>query len=167
MHQLLSGDFPYCLEFNGYKLPKIVEDDNKIYQLSNNNKYPNIGNLYRLLLSNLAYYSTGFINFAGRITYKPIFDLFGDRLKKFLNKESKAKFTLFSGHDCTISGVLAGFGYVNLDSVPPFASHLCAEHYEMKSQLVLRFSLNGDVFDVDHSDTIEVEKFLKKYVEPK
>lgn len=167
MVQLLAGDYPYCLEFNGNKLPKIIEDDNKKCQImSNNNNSPFIGDLYRILLSNLAYYSTGFINFAGRITYKQIFKLFGKRLKMFLNKEADAKFTLFSGHDCTISGFLAGLGFVNLDSVPPFASHLGVGLWELNSKLVLRFAINGEVLNIDHSETMEVEKFLTKYVEP-
>ena len=54
-----------------------------------------------------------------------------------------------------------------MESVPPFSSHLGAELWETKSQLVLRFSMNGEVINIENSDTIEVEKFIKKYVEPK
>lgn len=164
--QLLAGDFPYCLKFNGYQLPKIIEEDNKRYQKITNRNSPCYGELYRLLASNLAYYSTGFIDFVGRDAYGPIFQLFNSHLKKFLNKETDVKFTLFSGHDVSISGFLVGLGIVNKEAVPPYASHLGAELWEANSQLSFRFTLNGEVLKIGNSDTIEIEQFINKYLEP-
>lgn len=163
--QILAGDFLYCLQFNGCKLPKIIEDDNERYRMMIHSKAKCFGSLYYLLNSNMSLATTGFIEFLGEKAFRPIIELFVSHLKKFMNNETKVKFTLFSGHDITISAFLLGLGIVNRDGIPPYASHLAAELWEMHGKRVLRFAVNGEVLCLNNSETIEVDDFLKKYVE--
>ncbi|KAK8839142.1 hypothetical protein M9Y10_032615 [Tritrichomonas musculus] len=160
--QLLAGDFPYCLQFNGYRLPKIVEDDNKRYQMMVHSKTECFGSLFHFLNSNIAFYVSGFLEFVGEKAYRPVMELFVSHLKKFLDKKTEVKFTLFSGHDVTLSAFLLSLGIINRDGVSPYASHLAAELWERQNKLLLRFAINGEVLKIKNSETIEVEEFLKK-----
>lgn len=160
--QLLAGDFPYCLQFNGYRLPKIIEDDNKRYQMMIHSNTDCFGSLFYFLNSNIAFYVSQFLEFVGKKAYWPIMELFVSNLKKFLDKKTEVKFTLFSGHDVTLSAFLLALGFINRDGVPPYASHLGAELWERKNKLELRFVINGEVLKIKNSETIEVEEFFKK-----
>lgn len=164
--QLLAGDFPYCLQFNGFKLPKQIEDDNKRFRMMmNDSKSDSLGSLFYFLNTNIAFYVTGFIDFVGKKAFGPIVNLFADHLKKFLDRKTDVKFTLFSGHDVTLSAFLLAFGIKNNDGVPPYASHLAAELWERDNKLVLRFVMNGEVLNINNSDTVGVDDFLKKYID--
>lgn len=159
---LLLGDFPLTLQFNNFQLPSMIEEDNKRSRFLSGQ--PN-GSLYGLLLSNLAYFSTGYVNYCGKDASGPIFNFLGDRIRKFLNNETKAKFSLFSAHDITISCVLTRLGYVNLKCVPPYASHLAVELWDTKYRQVLRFVMNGEPIKVNGLPTIDVQSFLQEFTE--
>lgn len=163
--QMLAGDFIYCLLSTNLKLPKIIDDDNKRYQMMIHSNEKCFGSLYSLLNSNLTFGTTGFIEFLGKKAFKPVVEIFANHLKKFLNNETDVRFTLFSGHDITISSFLIALGIVNKEGIPPYASHFAAELWEKKNKRVIRFVINGDVIRINNSDSIDVDEFLIKYVE--
>ena len=115
--------------------------------------------IYDKLMSNMAYWETGFLNFTGNLSYMPIFELIMNHIDKmFSMDEQTAKFFLFSGHDVTIAAVLVALGYVDLTAPPYFASHLAVELWQLDKPH-LRFVYNGDVVPFRGKDLIPLDEF--------
>ncbi|OHS95843.1 histidine acid phosphatase [Tritrichomonas foetus] len=154
---LMAGDFIHCLKFNGFEIPQLVKDT---------------PGLYEQMMSNLAFYSTGFINSVGRPAYGPALDLLSEAIHNFLNKKDQYRFTLFSGHDCSIAAILVSLGICELQTVPPYASHLAIELWQPNSDsgdsimnsdnLILRFVLNGQVLKLNGKETTSLKWFMKE-----
>ena len=163
VNQILAGDFIYCLLCNNFKLPKIIEDDNKRYQMMIHTNKKCFGSLYYLMNSNMTFGTTRFIEFVGKKAFRPIIELFVSHLKKFMDQKTEVRFTLFSGHDITISAFLIALGILNKEGIPPYASHLAAELWEKRNKRVIRFVINGEIIRLNNSESIDVDDFFKKY----
>jgi len=69
-----------------------------------------------------------------RYSYGPLIGEMRDHLLKVVNGQSKKKFELYSGHDNTLYGVLAGLGMVKEDFLwPPYASNFVIELWKTSS----------------------------------
>lgn len=114
---------------------------------------------YDKLMSNLAFYDAGFLNFSGNISYLPILKMISNQIDRlFEMEETVEKFILFSGHDATISAVLVALGHLDLTSPPPFASHLSVELWQIEKPC-LRFVYNGEVIKFRGNELTPLDEF--------
>lgn len=142
MDNLIIGDFLNCYRCSGNELPlssfNETENDNKSEVTKNTE-------IFDKLMSNMAFWETGFLEFTGNLSYMPIFEMMVNYIDHLFAMDEKAhKFYLFSAHDVTISAVLVALGYLDYDSPPPFGAHLAAELWQLDKPY-LRFVYNGKV----------------------
>lgn len=116
--------------------------------------------MYSHMLSDVAIFESGFFGYAGNLTYGPIWELIMNAIDRYYGLEEKARFYLFSGHDVTVSALLAGLGYIDLVAPPPYASHFAVEIW-YTTRPHLRFVFNGDVVPVDGQDLVPLTEFKK------
>ncbi|OHS97988.1 histidine acid phosphatase [Tritrichomonas foetus] len=152
---LFPGDFLNCYRCSNQELP-LDESQNEIDDV-----------LFAQLMSNMAFYEAGYFKFVGNLAYQPIFQLMDDEIEKILTKQKQTKFTLFSGHDTTLSAILVGLGYDDLIAPPPFASHLAVELWLEHGEHYLRFVYNGDIIDYQGKRMIPLDEFRKCFIKEK
>lgn len=161
MDNLIVADFLNCFRCSNNELPFPPYPSTEKQHEKNNKEDDVIINdqIFDKLMSNMAYWEAGFLNFSGKIAYMPIFDLIMNHIDKlFAMDESTAKFILFSGHDVSISAVLNALGYVDFVAPPPFASHLSVELWQLDKPH-LRFVFNGKVLQFRGKDLTPLNEF--------
>jgi acid phosphatase len=75
---------------------------------------------------------------------RPLFATIDDRL----SSQIPEKFFLFSGHETPIAALLNALG-VQMETVPPFRSHLALEIWAVDGTQKARFVLNGEPVPID------------------
>lgn len=167
MDSLIVADFLNCFRCSGNELPFPPYPSTQEQYDKNNKNNGNDGNdnliindeIFNELMSNMAFWEAGFLDFAGNASYGPIFELIMNHIDKhFSMDESTAKFVLFSGHDVTISAILNALGYLDFTAPPPFASHISIELWQLDKPH-LRFVFNGKVMQFRGKDLTPLDEF--------
>ncbi|KAK8875597.1 hypothetical protein M9Y10_005766 [Tritrichomonas musculus] len=155
MDNLVVADFLNCFRCSGNELPLPPYNEKN----SNDDEVALTKNDYEQLMSNMAFWEAGFLDFAGNLSYSPIFQLILEHIDKmFSMDEQTAKFILFSGHDVSISAIMVALGYLDLIAPPPFASHLAVELWQTEKPC-LRFVYNGEVLQFKGKDLTPLDEF--------
>lgn len=118
--------------------------------------------LFKRLVSNMAFFEAGFLNFSKPLGSGPIWNMVFDDIDKYYGLESQTKFTLFSGHDVTLAAILVSLGYVDLVAPAPYASHLAVEIW-YTTRPEVRVVLNGKVIPVNGRELTPLSEF-KPYI---
>ena len=110
-------------------------------------------------MRNMALFVQGFMEMIQPVGDKPIMEHLLNEIDKFYNGTAQNRFTLFSGHDITISTVLIFLGYNNLKYPPPFTSNILVELWKKDSKDYIRFVYNGNVLPFKGKDMILLNEF--------
>lgn len=167
MDNLVIADFLNCYRCSRNELPfpPFKNDQKKEKILNENILNENVLNEsdFDTLMSNMAFYDAGFLDFAGNISYMPILELIINHIDKYFEMdEFVEKFFLFSGHDATISAVLVALGILDLRAPPPFASHLAIELWQIEKPF-MRFVYNGEVIKFKGKELTPLDEFRSTF----
>ncbi|OHT11475.1 histidine acid phosphatase [Tritrichomonas foetus] len=84
--------------------------------------------------------------------------------KNSVNGEMKAKFGVFSAHDSTVLSFLSYLD-VKIEMLPPYASHVLFEIFEIDKEAYIRWAFNGEVIMLNKfggKDMMLFKTFLEK-----
>lgn len=126
--RLLVGDFINARRCEGQPYPRAIADP-----------------CYDDLMAGAALFVQGFAEAAQPYVDQPIIEMLMAEIDAFY-AGARQRFTLFSGHDVTISAVLLFLGVGGLKAPPPYASNVLVELWRSGSGSdFVRFVYNGDV----------------------
>ena len=133
--------------------------------ICNNQSIPNIitKEMFELAINDTLYYDAKFFEKFPLESSGSIWRLVFEHLDLILTKKVQYKFSLFSGHDTTILAILISLGYININEIPPYRSHLLMEIYQDK-EILIRFIFNGKLILINNEEFISLSNLKLKLI---